>query len=171
MDVRDAYCIEDFEWEMCRKIARQEMKNSNVNLMRQYANAAFAKKAEGSNVVKKEEDSTEARRSQQAAAELSRICKAIIELFVPDKDCLLCYVKFASQVMYSVCKVAVQAMYFGCKHCIACCTLSLSGQADGVIDIALDVQLACAQILDIKGMGSAFAHNDVASQFLLQHNL
>lgn len=63
MDVRDAYCIEDFEWEMCRKIARQEMKNSNVNLMRQYANAAFAKKAEGSNVAKKAEGSSEARRS------------------------------------------------------------------------------------------------------------
>ena len=92
MDVRQAYCIEDFEWEMCKNIARfvelcpllrfyfpqiaiqlspcnatsaehhlsltttgilcccrQDMKNGNVNLMRQYADAAFAKKTEGSN--------------------------------------------------------------------------------------------------------------------------
>lgn len=49
MEVRDAYGIEDFEWEMCRKIARQEMKDANVNLMRQYADIAFAKQADGNN--------------------------------------------------------------------------------------------------------------------------
>lgn len=49
MDVRRAYLEEDFEWEMCRKVAQQDMKDSNVNLMRQYADAAFAKKTEGSN--------------------------------------------------------------------------------------------------------------------------
>lgn len=49
MEVRDAYCIEDFEWEMCRKIARQDMKDANVNLMRQYADVSFAKQTEGNN--------------------------------------------------------------------------------------------------------------------------
>lgn len=49
MDVRAAYCVEDFEWEMCRKIARQDMKDANVNLMRQYADIAFAKKVDGNN--------------------------------------------------------------------------------------------------------------------------
>ncbi|KAL0031954.1 hypothetical protein WJX79_008348 [Trebouxia sp. C0005] len=49
MDVRAAYCVEDFEWEMCRKIARQDMKDANVNLMRQYADIAFAKQVDGNN--------------------------------------------------------------------------------------------------------------------------
>lgn len=49
MDVRDAYCVEDFEWGMCQNIARQDMKNANVNLMRQYADIAFAKKVDGNN--------------------------------------------------------------------------------------------------------------------------
>lgn len=49
MEVRDAYCIEDFEWDMCRKIARQDMKDANVNLMRQYADIAFAKQTDGNN--------------------------------------------------------------------------------------------------------------------------
>lgn len=49
MDVRDAYCVEDFEWGMCQNIARQDMKNANINLMRQYADIAFAKKVDGNN--------------------------------------------------------------------------------------------------------------------------
>lgn len=49
MEVRQEYCVEDFEWEMCRKIARQGMKDANVQLMRQYADNAFAKKNEGYN--------------------------------------------------------------------------------------------------------------------------
>lgn len=49
MEVRAAYSIEDFEWEMCRKIARQDMKDANVNLMRQYADVAFAKQTDGNN--------------------------------------------------------------------------------------------------------------------------
>lgn len=53
MEVRRAYCIEDFEWERCRNITRQGMKDANVTLMRQYADIAFAKQTDGNNEAQK----------------------------------------------------------------------------------------------------------------------
>lgn len=53
MEVRSAYCIEDFEWERCRNVTRQGMKDANVNLMRQYADIAFAKQIDGNNEAQK----------------------------------------------------------------------------------------------------------------------
>ncbi|KAK9805283.1 hypothetical protein WJX72_010898 [[Myrmecia] bisecta] len=41
MEVRAAYSVEDFEWESCKKLAVNDIKNANVKMMRQYATDAF----------------------------------------------------------------------------------------------------------------------------------
>lgn len=43
MEVRASYCQEDFEWEECKKIASREIQESNVRLLRQYADARIGK--------------------------------------------------------------------------------------------------------------------------------
>ncbi len=42
MEVREAYCSEDFEWEQCRRVATEGIKDSNVRLLRQYATERFS---------------------------------------------------------------------------------------------------------------------------------
>lgn len=41
MEVRDAYCREDFEWDQLRKVALRDMKDANVKLMRKSAVASL----------------------------------------------------------------------------------------------------------------------------------
>lgn len=41
MEVRKAYCAEDFEWEICRAVAAKEMEAANVRLLRSRAEEAF----------------------------------------------------------------------------------------------------------------------------------
>lgn len=41
MEVRKAYCAEDFEWDMCRQVAAKDMHEANVGLLRSRAEEAF----------------------------------------------------------------------------------------------------------------------------------
>lgn len=41
MEVRDAYCEQDFEWDQLRKVATRDMKNANVKIMRSTVTASF----------------------------------------------------------------------------------------------------------------------------------
>ena len=42
MEVRTAYCKEDFEWENTRRIALREIEKANKRLLQQHAETAFA---------------------------------------------------------------------------------------------------------------------------------
>ena len=41
LEVRKAYCEEDFEWDMCRQVAARDMHEANVQLLRSRAEEAF----------------------------------------------------------------------------------------------------------------------------------
>ena len=41
LEVRQAYCEEDFEWEICRQVAVKDMHEANVRLLRSRAEEAF----------------------------------------------------------------------------------------------------------------------------------
>lgn len=41
MEVRAAYCKEDFEWDTCREVALQEITSSNLSLMRESMDVSF----------------------------------------------------------------------------------------------------------------------------------
>jgi len=41
MEVRKAYCAEDFEWDVCRQVAAKDMHDANVRLLRSRAEEAF----------------------------------------------------------------------------------------------------------------------------------
>ncbi|GAB4822767.1 hypothetical protein N2152v2_009813 [Parachlorella kessleri] len=43
MEVREAYCQEDFEWDECHRLAVKGVKDANVRLMREYAAERFGK--------------------------------------------------------------------------------------------------------------------------------
>ena len=45
MEVRAAYCEDDFEWEMTRKMALQGLQEDNVSLLRKKAEEAFSQKS------------------------------------------------------------------------------------------------------------------------------
>jgi hypothetical protein len=46
MEVRAAYCAEDFEWEICKELAVSGTRSGNVELQREYASVAFKKPAQ-----------------------------------------------------------------------------------------------------------------------------
>jgi hypothetical protein len=37
LDVRKAYCTEDFEWDQCERLAKQGMDTANTALLRKFA--------------------------------------------------------------------------------------------------------------------------------------
>jgi hypothetical protein len=41
MEVRKAYCQEDFEWDICRRVSGRDVHEANVRLMRGRAEEAF----------------------------------------------------------------------------------------------------------------------------------
>ncbi|BDA42871.1 Chaperonin-like RBCX protein 1, chloroplastic [Coccomyxa sp. Obi] len=41
LEVRKAYCEEDFEWDICRQVAAKDMHEANVRLLRSRAEEAF----------------------------------------------------------------------------------------------------------------------------------
>ncbi|CAL8467490.1 g7028 [Coccomyxa elongata] len=41
LEVRKAYCKEDFEWDICRQVAAKDMHEANVRLLRSRAEEAF----------------------------------------------------------------------------------------------------------------------------------
>lgn len=41
MEVREAYAAEDFEWDMCQKVALKDLKEGNIKLMRDAAVASL----------------------------------------------------------------------------------------------------------------------------------
>lgn len=43
VEVRTAYCKEDFEWDSCKRIAAREMEKANKKMLQDHAEAAFAK--------------------------------------------------------------------------------------------------------------------------------
>lgn len=48
MEVRKAYCAEDFEWDICRKVAAKDMHEANVRLLRNKAEEAFQRSSTAS---------------------------------------------------------------------------------------------------------------------------
>ena len=48
MEVRKAYCAEDFEWDICRAVAAKEMHEANVRLLRSRAEETFLRASAGS---------------------------------------------------------------------------------------------------------------------------
>ena len=47
MEVREAYCQEDFEWDECQRLAVMGVKDANVRLLREYATERFGKLTTG----------------------------------------------------------------------------------------------------------------------------
>jgi len=41
MEVREAYCCEDFDWGTCRQLATERIREGNVRLLRQHAASKF----------------------------------------------------------------------------------------------------------------------------------
>lgn len=41
LEVRKAYCEEDFEWDICQQVAAKDMHEANVQLLRSRAEEAF----------------------------------------------------------------------------------------------------------------------------------
>ncbi len=48
MEVRKAYCAENFEWDICRAVAAKEMHEANVRLLRSRAEESFLRTSAGS---------------------------------------------------------------------------------------------------------------------------
>lgn len=42
MEVRAAYCEDDFEWDVCRGVASDEIKASNLHLMRESMDLSYS---------------------------------------------------------------------------------------------------------------------------------
>lgn len=43
MEVRAAYCAEDFEWPQLQRLAAEDVRAANVRLMRRYAESNFTR--------------------------------------------------------------------------------------------------------------------------------
>jgi hypothetical protein len=48
LEVRAAYVSEEFEWDNCRRLAVDHMKDANVTIMRDVLNEAFNQPSDGS---------------------------------------------------------------------------------------------------------------------------
>lgn len=41
LEVREAFCEEDFDWQLCRQLTAQQVKDANLALLRQHAARSF----------------------------------------------------------------------------------------------------------------------------------